>query len=437
MKTVSKRVIFYFVLYCFICFYILIISPFTANDTWNYGFSYGLIRGEMFYKDFNMVIGPFYPLLMAFPLLFSNTYLSFILFHGIWMVFFYYLLEKNYSFRSFLAFLLMLFFPSLMGVSYNTFMLLCIVLLITLEKSQWNKKDFFIGCILSIGLFTKQSTGFLLFLPTIIFWKKVNWKQRILGFLLPSCFLIGFLVWKNAFLEYLSFCFLGLLEFGSHNTSFDWLPFLLFLGIVICSIYLFWKKRDNISLLYYGMGYSLCLPILDSLHLFYGILLFLLFLFEVGYFSSFSKKQLLPFCVLMIGILGIEGSFLFTDDSKYPHTIHPFEYRYSTKEEKTFIQEMKLYLKDKEFVLFSDQNYFYKIILQKPIGFLDIVNYGNSGYDGTERLLNEIKKHPDIVYLLPKNAFIYKQLDQDCMNYVISNASKTGEVGEYEIYEFR
>ena len=437
MKTVSKRVIFYFVLYCFVCFYILIISPFTANDTWNYGFSYGLIRGEMFYKDFNMVIGPFYPLLMAFPLLFSNTYLSFVLFHGIWILFLLYLLEKNYSLRFCFAFLLMLFFPSLMGVSYNTFMLLCIVLLITLEKSQWNKKDFFIGCILSIGLFTKQSTGFLLFLPTIIFWKKVNWKQRILGFLLPSCFLIGFLVWKNAFLDYLSFCFLGLFEFGSHNTSFDWIPFLLFLGIVICSIYLFWKKRENCSFLYFLMGYSLCLPILDSLHLYYGIFLFLLLLLEYGFFSSFSKKYLYPISIVFVGIVGIESSYLFYETSSYPNTIHPFEYRYFTSGEKQMIQEMSSYLEGKDFVLFSDQNYFYKIVLNQPLDFLDIVNYGNNGYDGTRKLLKEIKSHPDKVYLIPKNTSIYKQLDQDCMNYIISNASKTGEVGEYEIYEFR
>ena len=41
--------------------------PFDLDEIWNYGFMHSIYSGLIPYKDFNMVITPFFPMLFSLP----------------------------------------------------------------------------------------------------------------------------------------------------------------------------------------------------------------------------------------------------------------------------------------------------------------------------------------------------------------------------------
>ena len=95
MKKVNKLEILKYVLifiYFFLCFEIFF-QGITVDFVYNYGFSYSLIRGELPYVDFNMIIPPLGPFLYAIPLkIFGIHYIVFNLFQSfLATIFFYYL----------------------------------------------------------------------------------------------------------------------------------------------------------------------------------------------------------------------------------------------------------------------------------------------------------------------------------------------------------
>ena len=46
---------------------------------WNYGFSYAIGNGEIPYVDFNMILPPFYPMLMSLGLIINQNIIVFYL----------------------------------------------------------------------------------------------------------------------------------------------------------------------------------------------------------------------------------------------------------------------------------------------------------------------------------------------------------------------
>ena len=93
MKII-KIIIPYVFLFIFIVLFNIFLVPNNMDEVWNYGFSLAIRMGEIPYNDFNMVIPPFYPLLMSFSLLLFKNYLSFIILHGLFMTFAFYLAFK-------------------------------------------------------------------------------------------------------------------------------------------------------------------------------------------------------------------------------------------------------------------------------------------------------------------------------------------------------
>lgn len=81
IKLINKKNIIVFSLIFIILLLLTIIHPTVDDLFWSYGFSYNIAKGLIPYKDFNMVIGPFYNLLLSIPLLISNNILTFEIIH--------------------------------------------------------------------------------------------------------------------------------------------------------------------------------------------------------------------------------------------------------------------------------------------------------------------------------------------------------------------
>ena len=68
-----------------------------------------------------------------------------------------------------------------------------------------------------------------------------------------------------------------------------------------------------------------------------------------------------------------------------------------------------------------------------------MLNYGNHGYHGTEKLLKSLKKEENAYFIL--SSFEYQNVDSnsqfnmDVIDYVLRNYQMIDKVGDYEIYQ--
>ena len=69
-----KKYVHYLLLCIFFFIALVFIFTLSRGDTFvNYGFSYAISRGEIPYKNFNMIITPLAPILYSFGLLFYQN----------------------------------------------------------------------------------------------------------------------------------------------------------------------------------------------------------------------------------------------------------------------------------------------------------------------------------------------------------------------------
>ena len=83
----TKNILKFIILCTIILFWTLIINIIQNDEIWNYGFAHNIYSGLIPYKDFNMVITPFYPFMMSLLFhLFGSSMLIFHIEHGLYLV---------------------------------------------------------------------------------------------------------------------------------------------------------------------------------------------------------------------------------------------------------------------------------------------------------------------------------------------------------------
>ena len=175
----NKKTILIFTIYFIAIFIFNFFRPLDMDLIWNYGFSKNVSDGLIMYKDFNMVITPFYPAITGLLMkIFSTNLIFFYIintFYALLTLIIVYKLDKKIIFPFFIYFL----FDT--APSYNTLSVFYVFLLIYLEKN--NKSDYLIGLIISLAFLTKSSIGIFLALPTLYYIK----KPKKIRFLHKSC----------------------------------------------------------------------------------------------------------------------------------------------------------------------------------------------------------------------------------------------------------
>ena len=142
-----KKIILFFI-FCYIMIFCFnFFRPVDLDLLWNYGFSKNVSDGLIMYKDFNMVITPFYPAITGLLMkIFSSNLIAFYLintFYALLTLIVVYKLDKKVIFPFFIYFLLNT------APGYNTLTVFFVFLLIYLEKN--NKSDYLIGLIISLA----------------------------------------------------------------------------------------------------------------------------------------------------------------------------------------------------------------------------------------------------------------------------------------------
>lgn len=435
IKKYYKKIIGFVFLFSVFLGWNLLLSPIGLDEIWNYGFSHNIYLGLIPYKDFNMVITPFYPFLMSLGFhLFGSSMLVFHIEGALISTLFCFLLFSLLDKRAWFI-IPILFVPvNVSFPSYNIFLYYLLVLLICLEKKEVS--DYLIGIILGISVLTKQSVGFCLLLPSLYYIKDFSKiKKRFVGLVSPILLFVLYLFISGSFFEFLDLCVFGLFDFANGNGKFT-IYFFFFVVMVLITIYFILKDKKNLNNYYILAFYSIMIPLFDIYHFIVAFLAFLLMiLLKVK--KDIIKPDLFGVAIIIFAAILMVG-FRFDQKIIYPNDIKHFEYRFIDYGSLLFTKKVNKYLeenKDREFVFLGSDGYYFRLINDMKISYIDLINMGNFGYDGSNKLLREIKKREDAIFLVDKAELSpIRQTDNRALNYVIDNGKKIGNIDFYDIY---
>lgn len=438
----KKKFLILLLLFILLLIFNLFLYPITLDEIWNYGFSYNILNGKIPYLDFNIVLTPLFSFIMTLPLMiFGNNILVFNIFN-IFIILGCFLLLHNIIDDNMWLCALIFFIPfPILYPSYNLFLLLLFLYLIYLEKNE--KSDYLIGFIVGCLILTKQSVGVFLLLPCLLYYLKNKKKfiSRLIGCIIPcSIFLIYLLITKS-FMSFLDLCLFGLFDFAGNNSVTS--KFYLFVFILICLVTIIFivKEPKNIYNYYALMFYSISIPLFDAYHVGFQILVFVLLCFIN--FNFLKRLPIYSFAIFLVVYACLFVSYSYGNISSfkkmYPNNINHFEYRYLGSKQVDFTNEVSNYIKknkDYKYMFLDSNGYYFRIINDESASYLDLINMGNWGYNGSDKLINSIKK-------LPKNTRFFidgvelvgqRQIDRRAIKYVIKHGKKVDKVGLYDIY---
>ena len=435
-----KKVIKYVFIFLVILIFNLVCSPINLDEIWNYGFSNNLYQGLLPYVDFNMIIPPFYPWLMSLPFYLSGS--SMLVFHitnALILTGCLFLLEKMYQDKMWLFFLFFFFPVNATFPSYNLFLFILLVLLCYMEKeviSKYSWSHYLIGFLLGITILTKHTVGLCLLFPSLYYFKeKKVLLKRVVGCLIPILVFVIYLITTNSFSSFINLCILGLFDFSGNSEIFN-IYMVFFLISLLFTIYYIKKNPKDVLNYYVLCFYSIVVPIVDLFHLIYAFWAFLLLVCKNIKKKYVNYAVLSIICVFFLAfITAINNDF---DMHYYPNTINHFEMRFINHDRLEFTKKMNRFVnknKDREIFFLSSDSYYFKIINDKDVGYLDLINQGNLGYQGSRKLLAEVKKmDDDTLFLINPNETVHNQTDPMVLEYVLEHGKKIQTVDFYEVY---
>lgn len=435
-----KKVMKYFFAFFIILIFNLICSPINLDEIWNYGFANNMYRGLVPYLDFNMVIPPFYPWLMSLPFyLFGSSMLVFHITNSLILTACLFLLEKMYQDKMWIFFLFFFFSVNSTFPNYNLFLFILLVLLCYTEKEfvpKYSWSHYLVGFLLGIVILTKHTIGIVLLLPSLYYVKeKEALLKRMIGCLVPVLIFTISLVISGSFSSFINLCILGLFDF-SYNSEFFTIYVFFFLIILFSTIYFIRKNPKDILNYYVLCFYSIVIPIVDLYHFLYAFFAFLLLICSRIKKKYFNYPVLSIICVLAFAvIIARDNSF---DISYYPNDVNHFYMRFINYERLQFTKKMNRFLdenKDKKIIFLSSDSYYFKIINDEDIGYIDLINQGNLGYHGSWKLLSKIKDMDnDTLFLINPNETVHNQTDPMVLEYVLEYGKKIKNIDFYEVY---
>ena len=430
-----KKIFKYIVLFVLILLFSLIINPLNLDEIWSYGFTNNIYNGLIPYKDFNMVITPFYPFIMSLIFyIFGNNMLVFYIENTLIIILFIYICSKLLNDKTYLILPLLIFPISIVFPNYNFFLLFLFILLIYLEKN--NKNDYLIGFILSFIFLTKQTVGISLLLVSLYYLKDKKLFKRFIGFIIPNIIFIIYLFITNSYREFIDLCFLGLFDFGKSNTNVFNMFFFMIIVLLIILVKMIKKDSKKIEYYYLLMFISICIPLFDLYH-------FSIYLVSFIIICLSNSRRIFNYKLIGLSLfIGLLLVYIFHSNFNYkvyPNNLNLFEYRYiSSKNIKFSKNVLKFINKYNNKVMFIGPDaYYFKLINNSRIDYLDLINSGNWGTNGSSKLIKKVKSlDNDYVFFVRKSELGYgKQTDQNVIKYIIKNGKKIGEVEIYDVYK--
>lgn len=414
--------------------YNLICNPVILDEIWNYGFTYNIANGLIPYKDFNMVITPFYPFLGAlFLIIFGKSLLVYHIFNALICtgIFYFMKITLNKSYYIVYSILLLVSLPN-----YSLFSILLLYIILYLEDNK--KNDFLIGIFIGLTFLTKQNIGIMFILPSILTKKFKQIKNRTIGFIIPNIIFFLYLIITDSLLSFIDYAFLGLSSFAENNILFSMWGTLTIIAIIYL-IYQYIITKD-IKVLYLLAFQIIAYPIFDTYHV------LIPFIPVLGYFLSKLNLVVKVTQVAFIIFIGIVFAYninnILNGNNRFPNDTNVCKMRILDDNTISNIKEVSNYLKEnKDVYIINDKAYVYKLESDITINKFDLLNDGNLGKDGDIRLIKEIeyKCREKVCTFLMREDEIYDdtltQTNRKIINYINDNYKKVGKIIDLTIYQ--
>lgn len=433
-----KYIILFFLVFCI---YVFVSFPNTYGDPINnYMFSHALLLKEVLYQDFNMISTPLYPFLMSLGLIIFDNYLMFIFEQSILVVLLFYFLFKLYGKKSFLVLLTIVlfgFFP--INPTYNFFTFFLLVFLLFLEE-KFSDKDFLIGFTIGCCILSKHTIGILFILPSLIFYYKnlKKLKMRFVGLMIPCILFLGYLLYNNCFFSFINLCFLGLFDFSTKNgggfSNYIFFSILIFVIQLIITL----KNKKNIRNYYLLMGIGFVIPIFDIYHFSIYVVCFVIQLLDYlkareDYFGLLGLV-----CSIFIIVIIFINYYLILDPvfskkiPKFEYTLQSSYDYYNSVDNYHFFDQY-----DSKIIL-SPYSVQYNVSRDNLITYFDILMYGNYGFRGSYRMIEEIKKLKNIYIIVDMECYednsFSNQFDKIVIEYIINQYDKVKSWKNFAVY---
>lgn len=416
-----KKKIYFIIMAILLIIFGCIFRNNNMDDIWNYGFSYNIAKGAIPYKDFNMVVMPFYSLLMALPLkIFSNTLITFHVSNAILVSLILYFTSSEKKLGNFfLISICLIGYASLSN--YSTFIGMLLILVLYLENSNYKYKNEVIGLLLGFILTTKQNMGIVLFIPYILHSKQK--LKSIIWYLLPLIGIVIYLLINNALYECIDYCFLGL---GNFANNFMVSPIIIMELIICILLVLKYKKTKDINYLYLLFFQFINFPLFELLHFIFGIVPIIYYVnLNNKYLSMFLYGTILGcFCLLFVSKLITNQYYIkIQKNGVYKYTNADTAYDDIVAK---FINKNK----DKRVFIFNSYAYTVKIYMNQKLDKFDLINKGNMGSDEYKYIddLEKICSKKECVFIMNKKEFDIedRQVNPIIRDYVLDNYEKCG-----------
>ena len=411
-----------------ITFGIIFFSKINSDFIWNFGYSYNTSIGKLMYKDFNMVISPLYPTITGLLMhILGNNMISFSIINTFYVMLIIYIVYKINS-KVYLLTTPFIIISCL--ANYNTLCILFALLLIYFEKEK--KNDYLIGLIIGLSFLTKINVGLLLAIPSLYYFKDIKkLLKRFIGFCIPNLITIIIFVLLKNLKNYISYVFLGVLDFASNNFQFSKAVYIVPI-ILIYLIYLLIREK-NICYLYAIFFIGLIYPVMNEMHVIIALTPAIVMIMHKNEYYI-HKLRYISFLFLAIPIIGNIINYKTTD---FTHDNNLFKYRpiqsEYLKNKNDLYNYFNGYFGDVCFLTYD--NYLYKFLLDLPINKYDVILYGNLGYKGTEKMINYLKTLEKDHYFVLDTVITGAQYNKEILNYVQSNLDIESIVGNFYIFK--
>ncbi len=425
IRTILECIFIFIVVYIFNAFFYN-----NYDHVIDFTHCYSIANNATIYKDFNIIVGPVYPVFISiFLRVFGNNFLVFHIVNSSFVVGIYLLIKKHN--KNTLALLAIVCSAFVLSAKYNLFTILLFYIIYYTEIGNNKYKDYIMGVLLSILVFTKINVGFFLIIPTfILYFKKPKIiLKRFISFLIPSILIILTMWLYGALPGFINYTLLGLISF-TKNAMVDF--YVVFL--VLAAIYVIKNIRKDKYLIYMLCYMMISYPLFESGHVVIGI--FPTFVYVLDKLKQKNVKQTKNIVAVLSIIVSIV--FIFSNLNKVTK-VYKSEDVYKIMKnmdcknylcsQDIFINKIfdyaqleKKYIDEKwedyRVYDFTYNAYILRIVSNERINKYDFIWDGNMGYKGEDTYIEEISKYcknNKCLFILDKTD-IYKRTKYDLIN---------------------
>lgn len=471
------KVVLVIVLFCLPISLISINSELIVGDElWNFQNIAKMVAGGTMYVNCNIIITPiFYLIGYCFVKFITGTIFGFRIYNV--AIFLSLLLASFAIFRtlkinkikSFIYTTIVLLFvmPYIsVGANYNVLaeVIYLFGMVLFLNKDKIKFYNIYQGIIIFACVFTKQNIG-LYYLLAIVFAEIIIYKKEAIGYIIKEiavafvCSLIGMLIMitTGCFDGFLNYAVLGMDEFTSGNFSIqETVEFVVigYLIIALCSYVLgfliskvdretaqFIKKLSIFSVF---LNFSV-IPIINLYHTSFAILLNLIifiYIFEKLLLYKLENRVLLVvIAVILYGVInsyGIICGYRASQNIKITDKENIYFSSNISEGLNNKLEEVTEYINQKEkegidVICISADSPLYMTFLHKNHGEFDLCFIGNLGYNGKEKIIDEVKKLKNTEILINDND--YWQEVEELKYFVRENYENIGNIQDLKIYK--